>query len=148
VQCRDGLSLARKRELHEAHLEVLDSFGALPALDDEEGLQRNLTAQERKLFWQLQQRAYADTEAATYVPLRWQRADGCVRQRECAMVYDPKRRRYLFLAYILPEDSRHRHVLKVNNTLIDVDNPTMRARDCNMAGELGAREAGTEWLAN
>ena len=119
----DGLSPERQRQLHRVYVQALDEFGALPQLDDD-FLEHNLTDDERTLFRQLQQRAYADAQIPDYVALRWNRADAVTRHRECGLVYDPKRKRYLFLAYLFASDSRHRRPLQVNGQLFDVNNPT------------------------
>lgn len=119
----DGLSPEKRRQFHEAHMNSLDDFGALPNLDDN-SLKANLTEGERTLFQQLQQQAYADVQVPQYLPLRWRRADAATRHRECGLVYDPKRKRYLFLAYLFANESRHRRPLHVNGQLFDVNNPT------------------------
>lgn len=119
----DGLSVGRRQQLQTDHVQALDAFGALPEWD-EDLLDRDLTTEERTLFQQLQQQAYADTRAPKYMPLRWNRADAPTRHRECGVVYDPKKKRYLFLAYVLARSSRHRRPLTTNHQLFDVNNPT------------------------
>jgi hypothetical protein len=121
----DGLSPERQRDLHWEYIEALEDFAEFPDTGGEELLFRNLTEDERQLFRELQRRAYAATNQPNYVPLRWNRADGCVRHRECALVYDPVRRQYLFLAYLLADTSRHKRTLAVHSDLYDVNNPTV-----------------------
>lgn len=124
----DGLSTQRRQAMHAEHLALVELFGALPDPDDEADLLNHLTDHERSLFAQLEHAAYADTKPPTFVPLRWNRAGGCVRHRDCALIYDPVKRRYLFLAYLLHATSRHRRPLQVRGTLYDVNNPELPLR--------------------
>jgi hypothetical protein len=122
----DGLSPKRRRELEEARIEALDAFGELPELEPDLLEGRNLTEEEHELFTELQRQAYAATKLPKYIPLRFNRADGCVKHRECALVYDPQKRRYLFLAYLLDKGSRYKRMLQVKSDLFDVNNPTVK----------------------
>lgn len=122
----DGLSPNRRRQLDAAYIHALNGYAALPELEPDVLEGRNLTWNERELFAELQQRAYAATRQPHYVELRWNRADGCIRHRECALVYEPRKRRYLFLAYVLADGSHHKRVLHVNGDLVDVNNPTVK----------------------
>lgn len=115
----------RSQELHDQHMAALDLFGVIPNLE-EDGAQRDLTAEEKVLYAALQKRAYAETHGTGYIRLRWDRADACMQQRDCALVYDPEKRRYLFLAYVLAKQSRYRRKLNVTGELFDVNNPTVQ----------------------
>jgi hypothetical protein len=121
----DGLSAERQDDLQREYIEALEDFAELPDISDEELVLHNLTEDERHLFRELQRRAYAATNQPSYVPLRWNRADGCLRHRDCALVYDPVKRQYLFLAYVLSDTSRHKRTLTVHSDLYDVNNPTV-----------------------
>lgn len=121
----DGLSPKRRHELEEARIEALEAFGALPEIEPDVLSGRNLTKVEHELFAELQRRAYAATNQPKYIALRFNRADGCINHRECALVYEPNQRRYLFLAYLLHKDSGHKRALEVKNDLYDVNNPNV-----------------------
>ena len=118
-----GLTPGQKQKLEQDYIQALEDFGYLSAIENEPLLLDNLAEAERQLFRELQRRAYAATNQASYIALRWNRADGCVRHRECALVYDPVKRRYLFLAYLLADGSRHKQTLTVDGDLYDVNNP-------------------------
>lgn len=128
----DGLTPSRKHELNQEYINALDDFADLPNADDEIALLNNLTRQEHQLFINLQQRAYAAASQLRYMPLRWGRPDACTRHRECGLLYDPVKRRYLFLAYLLDKSSRHKRPVIVKGNLHDVNNPTKKL-------ELGQR---------
>ena len=119
----DGLSPKRQSILEQKYIDALEEFAALPDIEHDDLLLPNLTAEEYVLFRDLQHHAYTATSEPVYIPLRWNRADGCIRSRECALVYDPAKKQYLFLVYLLADGSRHKRILKVHGDLYDVNNP-------------------------
>jgi hypothetical protein len=117
------LSQARRNDLQEKYLEALQEYGALPPANPEAETEGVLTVNERRLFQKLQQQAYAATNQPRYITLQWDRADGAVKSRDVALLFDPYSRQYLFLAHILHSESRHRRPMVVRDELIDVNNP-------------------------
>jgi predicted RNA-binding Zn-ribbon protein involved in translation (DUF1610 family) len=153
IRC-DGLTPRRQRELEAENREALEAFGALPEAEDLEesaeiealqelpeiedeadALFRGPTERERQAFRELQQKAYAATRTSSYVPMQWERADGCIHSRGMALVYDPAKKRYLVLLPVLDTNSRHRRKLTVQGDLYDVNNPGVKlsSRNRNVA---------------
>jgi hypothetical protein len=122
----DGLSAARRRELERRHITALEAFAGL-ADDDARGMNA-LAQDEHERFAQLQQAAYAATRRPVYVPLRWSRADGCSRNREMGLAYDPAKHRYLLLMYVLADKSRHHRTLAVKGRIYDVNDSKVMLR--------------------
>ena len=117
------LSPMRRNDLQEAYLQAINDYAALPNSADEDDADGYLTANERALFRELQQQAYAATNTPHYITLQWDRADGAVNARDAALLYEPATGQYLFMAHILHTESHHRRPMTVQGDLIDVNNP-------------------------
>lgn len=116
------ISARRRQEFVGQFREALDAYGALPEMDDEE-FAASLALNERALFRELQRKVYAATKQLRYVTLQWDRADGALRSRDVALLFEPTKRRYLFLAHVLHNESHHKRALTVHGDLVDVNNP-------------------------
>lgn len=119
----DGLTRERYNQLFDEHLEALEEFGALPDPHDEASILRNLTEDERDLFYDLQCRYWKVVSQPKYFPLSFSRADGVVQKRDIGLLYDPDKKRYLLLVYVLHGDSRRKRPLIVRGRPYDVNNP-------------------------
>lgn len=116
------LSAKQRAEAQAAYLQALEDYAALPEADDDEA-EGFLVANERQLFQALQRQAYTATNQPRYVTLQWDRADGAMRSRDVALLFDRRSRKYLFLAHILHTESRHRRPMPITGDVVDVNNP-------------------------
>ena len=80
------------------YFSALESYGRwVEEIDhsDEQG-KSPLAITERTLFVQLQKQAFEVTQPAHFIELNWQRADFATHSRDCSLLYDPAKQRYLF----------------------------------------------------
>ena len=118
----DGLSMNRRQTISFEYEESLSSFGTL--------LGEPLTEGEQARFGSLQKATYAEIKPRQYIALRWDRADGFVRHRGCGVGYDIKSKKYVFLAYVLYNNSRYKKKLSLENDsqIVDLNNPDVVLR--------------------
>lgn len=127
-----GLGFSKRIVLEKEYFSALDEFSALSNLEDNN---INLTRAEHSAFRHLQKRTYALTEIPQYLHLYWRHADGIIRGRDIGIAYDPAKRAYILIAYVLGPNSRHRRPVAVNGELFDINNPDQRL-------ESGKRRSG------